>query len=123
MRTAYVAFAGLLLLTVAYQFVTAGLIIFEGNESGPHGAGAGAAHLFPLLMIVVAAVGRLGKGLIISAVVLLVLVSVQSGIQEGGAAFIHPLLALIIAFGAYHALMAARAGDDAARAVAAPPAA
>lgn len=110
MRKAYVIFAGLLLFTVVWQFVTAGLRIFEGEDIGPHGAGAGAAHLWPLLMLIVAAVGKLGKSLIIGAAVLLVLVTVQSGISEGGAAFIHPLGGLIIGFGAYHLFMLARRG-------------
>jgi hypothetical protein len=108
MRKAYVVLAGLLLLNVAFQFVTAGRFIFDGDSIDPHGAGAGAAHLWPLLMVIVSAVGKLGKPLIISAVVLLVLVVVQSGIPEGGAGFLHPLVAAIIAFGAYHALMLAR---------------
>ena len=112
MRQAFVVLAGLLLLTVVFQFVTAGLYIFDDSSIDPHGAGAGAAHLWPLLMIIVAAVGKLGSRLIITSVVLLVLVTVQSGIPESGAGFLHPLVALIIAFGAYHALMGARAGAD-----------
>ena len=113
MRKAYVVLAGLLLLTVVYQFVTAGLIIFEGNDVGPHGAGSGIAHLWPLGMIIVAAVGKLGRDFIIYGVVLLVLVFVQFPIQDTeGLAVVHPLVALIIAFGAYHALTAARRLPD-----------
>jgi hypothetical protein len=112
MRKAFVVLAGLLLLNVVYQFVTAGLYIFDDKSIDPHGAGALGAHLWPLLMIIVAAVGKLGSRLIITAVVLLVLVTVQSAIPEGGAGFLHPLVALIIAFGAYHALIGAREGAD-----------
>lgn len=115
MRNAYVALAGLLLLTVVFQFLTAGMIVFDGEANGAHtGAGAGAAHLWPLLMVIVAAVGKLGRAAIVSGVVLVVLVGVQSLLPESGAALLHPLVALIIAFGAYHALMGARAGAAAA---------
>lgn len=117
MRTAYVTFAGLLLLTVVYQFVTAGMIIFEGGDVGPHGAGSGIAHLWAAGMIVFAAIGKLGRSLIVSGVVLLVLVAAQFPIQDAdGVAVLHPLVALLIAFGAYHALMAARAGARGGRA-------
>jgi hypothetical protein len=109
-RTAYVALAGLLLLTVVYQFVTAGLIIFEGKDTDAHGAGAGIAHLWPLLMIIVAAVGKLGRTLILFAVGLLVLVTFQSAIPEGDLAVIHPLVALVIAFVGHAALQRARGG-------------
>ena len=111
MRTAYVVFAGLMLLNVVYQFVTAGLVVFEGNDVDAHGMGANIAHLWALGMVVTAAVGKLGKGLIIAGVALFVLISAQYGIAES-AGVLHPLVALIIAFGAYHALMTARALPD-----------
>lgn len=115
MRKAYVVLAGLLLLNIVWQFITAGTLVFEDRgEIGPHGAGAGAAHLWALGMIIVAAVGKLGKELIIAGVVLLVLAFVQFPIQDTeGLWVIHPLVALIMAFGAYHALQRARAGTDA----------
>ena len=111
MRKAYVVLAGLLLLNIVWQFITAGMLVFEDRgEVGPHGAGAGLAHLWPLGMIITAAVGKLGRSLIISGVVLLVLAFVQFPIQDTeGLWVIHPLVALIMAYGAYHALMAARA--------------
>lgn len=110
MRTAYVVLAGIMLLNVVYQFVTAGYLVFEdrGNVD-PHAMGANIAHLWALGMIITAAVGKLGKGLIIAGVALFVLISAQYAIAEN-AGVIHPLVALVIAFGAYHALMAARAG-------------
>lgn len=117
MRTAYVAFAGIMLLNVVYQFVTAGLIVFEGNQDDPHAMGANIAHLWALGMIVTAAVGKLGKWLIIAGVALFVLISAQYGIAAS-AGVIHPLVALIIAFIAHHALMAARRGAPAAHAAA-----
>ena len=114
MRKAYVVLAGLLLLNIVFQFITAGMLVFEDRgDVEAHGAGAGAAHLWPLGMIIVAAVGKLGRGLIISGVVLLVLAVVQFPIQDTeGLWVLHPLVALIMAFGAYHALMGARAGAD-----------
>jgi hypothetical protein len=109
-RKVYTVLAGLLLLTVVYQFVTAGLIVFEGKPKDAHGAGGGVAHLWPLLMIIAAAVGKLGRDAIIFAVALLVLVVFQSAIPEGSLGWLHPLGALIIAFTAHHALQHARAG-------------
>ena len=110
MRTAYVVLAGIMLLNVAFQFVAAGTGLVElggDGEFDPHKAGAGASHLWPLLMIIVAAIGKLGKTLIITPIVLLLLISFQYATAEDIGA-IHPLVGLIIAFGAYHALMAAR---------------
>ena len=114
MRTAYVVLAGIMLLNVAFQFVAAGTGLVElggDGEFDPHKAGAGASHLWPLLMIIVAAVGKLGKTLIITPIVLLLLISFQYATAEDIGA-IHPLVGLIIAFGAYHALMAARRLPD-----------
>lgn len=111
MRTAYVVFAGLMLLNVVYQFVTAGLVVFEGNDVDAHAMGANIGHLWALGMIVTGAVGKLGKLPIIMGVVLFVLISAQYGIAES-AGVIHPLVALIIAFGAYHAFQHVRAGTD-----------
>ena len=114
MRKAYVVLAGLLLLTIVFQFITAGVLVFEDRgKVEMHGAGAGVAHLWPLGMIIVAAVGKLGRDLIILGVVLLVLAFVQFPIQDTeGLWVIHPLVALIMAFGAHHAMQRARAGDD-----------
>lgn len=107
MRSAYIALAGLMMLNVVYQFVTAGLVVFEGEDVDVHQMGANVAHLWPLLMAIVAAVGRFGARLIVIPVVLFVLVGLQyMTAEEIGA--IHPLVALIIAFGAYHALVGAR---------------
>ena len=112
MRQAYVVLAGIMLLNVVYQFVTAGLVVFEGNDVDPHELGASVGHLWALGMIVTAAVGKLGKWLIIAGVALFILLSAQYGIAES-AGVIHPLVGLIIAFIAYHALMTARRLPDA----------
>ena len=111
MRKAYVVLAAIMMLNVVYQFVTAGLIVFEGEDVDPHGAGAGVGHLWALGMVITAAVGRLGKWLIIAGVALFVLLSAQYGIATD-AGVIHPLVGLIIAFIAYHAMMTARALPD-----------
>lgn len=110
MRKAYVVLAGLLLFNVVFQFVTAGFLVFEDrSDIDAHGAGAGAAHLWPLGMIIVAAVGKLGRELIVIGVILLVLAFVQFPVQDAeGLWVIHPLLALIMAFGAHHAMQRAR---------------
>ena len=107
MRTAYVALAGLMLLNVVYQFVTAGLVVFEGEDSDVHQMGANLAHLWPLAMAIIAGIGRFGARLIVVPVVLFLLVSAQYATADSLGA-IHPLVALIIAFGAYHALVGAR---------------
>ena len=112
MRTAYVVLAGIMLLNVVYQFVSAGLVVFEGNEASVHESGAGPAHLWPLAMIIVAAVGRLGKPLIILAVAMFVLVFIQYPVAEN-AGVIHPLVGLLIAFTAYHAFVLGRVGMNA----------
>ena len=115
MRTAYVVLAGIMLLNVAFQFVAAGTGLTELGGDGdldPHKLGASISHLWPFLMIIVAAVGKLGKRLIITPVVLLLLITFQYATAEDIGS-IHPLVGLIIAFGAYHALMGARALPDA----------
>ena len=115
MRNAYVVLAVLMLLNVVFQFVAAGTGLVElggDGEFDPHRAGAGISHLWPLLMIIVAAVGKLGKKLIITPIVLLLLISFQYATAEDIGA-IHPLVGLVIAFGAYHAFMAARRLPDA----------
>jgi hypothetical protein len=106
---------------VAVQFITAGAAIGGLGNSGDfdvHEMAAGATHLWLLLMIIAAAVGKLGRRLIIIAVALFVLVTIQFMLPDAsdGLAALHPLNALIIAFGAYHAMLAARAGEPAARA-------
>jgi hypothetical protein len=114
MRTAYVVLAGIMLLNVVFQFVAAGTGLVElggDGEFDPHKSGAGASHLWPLLMIIVAAVGKLGKKLIILPVVLLLLITFQYATAEEIGS-IHPLVGLIIAFGAYHAFLAARSLPD-----------
>ncbi len=109
MRKAYVVLAGIMLLNVLWQFGTAGAAVFDGKSTDPHVSGAGASHLWPLLMIIVAAVGKLGKALIITPIVLLLLITFQYATAES-IGVLHPPVALVIAFGAYHALMAAQRG-------------
>jgi hypothetical protein len=125
MRQAFVVLAGLMMLNVVFQFVAAGAGINELGGDGdldPHKMGANIAHLWPLLMIVVAAVGKLGKRLIITSVVIFLLVFFQYPIAEN-AGWLHPLVGLLIAFGTYHALIGAREGADRpASPTAAPPA-
>ena len=115
MRTAYVVAAGLLLLNIVFQFLTAGGFIVGLGQNGdwldPHGGGSVGVHLFPLLMIIFAAVGKLGKTPIILAVVLLVLGFFQVAITESGIAFLHPLNALVLFFLGHHALQLVRRED------------
>ena len=119
MRQAFVVLAGIMLLNVLYQFVTAGLVVFEDEKVDPHAMGANIGHLWALGMIITAAVGKLGKWLIIAGVALFILLSAQYGIAES-AGVIHPLVGLIIGFIAYQAFQTARALPDTPRPAAAP---
>ena len=113
MRNAYVALAGIMLLNVVFQFVAAGSGLVElggDGEFDPHRVGGSVSHLWPFLMIIVAAVGKLGKKLISTPIVLLLLITSRYVTAEEFGA-IHPLVGLIIAFGAYHLLMGAHAGS------------
>lgn len=104
-RQTYLVAAALTTLLVAYQFLTAGIGIFSSGEFGAHEGGSWALHATTLAMLLVAAIGRLGRPAVVSGAVLLALVVVQSGLPDGpdALAALHPLGALIIFGGALHA--------------------
>jgi hypothetical protein len=105
-RTAYTVLAAIFLLIVVLQFLTAGLGIFrDADDFDIHREGAGGAHLVPLLMLIIALVGKLGRNAAIGAFALLVLVAIQSFLPSDDIrqdapvlAALHPLLALVLAF-------------------------
>jgi hypothetical protein len=114
MRQAYVYLAGLTLLLVTLQFLLAGIGIFGAGSLEAHRAVGFALHLPPLLMIVAAAAGKLGRPPLIAAVVLLVAIVVQSALPNAPdviAAF-HPLVALVIFVGAAQTFQRARAATS-----------
>jgi hypothetical protein len=102
MRSAYVALAGLMLLLILVQFLLAGfgmwgVTSFEAHE----GLGYTALHGIPLIMLIVAAIGRLARDLILRALLLFVLLTVQVALPNldedaPGLTAFHPLLALVI---------------------------
>lgn len=108
MRTAYIVATGLTLVTIVFQFITAGAFIgglgSDGDWLDPHGGGSAGTHLFPLVMLIVAAIGKLGRDAILYAVALLVLGFVQVFLPDTGAAFLHPLNALVLFVIAHRAL-------------------
>jgi len=112
MRTAYVASAGLTMLVIVFQFLTAGGFIgglgSDGDWLDPHGAGSGGVHLFPLIMLIVATIGKLGRDAILYAAALFVLGFVQVALPGTGAAFLHPLNALVLFMLAHLALKQVR---------------
>jgi hypothetical protein len=108
MRTAYIVLAGLTLLSIVFQFITAGAFIGglgnDGDWLDPHGGGSMGVHVFPLGMVIVGAIGKLGREAIGLAAAVLVLGVIQVILPETGAAFLHPLNALVLFVLAHRAL-------------------
>ena len=76
-RKFFVWLAWLFILAVAVQFLLAGLGLLGGESMEPHRQwGFLALHLIPILMIIAASVGRMGRTVLVT-VVLFVLVFVQ----------------------------------------------
>jgi len=120
MRQAFFYLAALTLALATLQFLLAGIGIFGAGDFDAHRAVGFAMHGPPLLMIVVALAGRLGRALVLSAVALLLLVSIQSGLPNGPdwLAALHPLVALVIWVGAAQTLARSRRADGAVTAAA-----
>jgi Family of unknown function (DUF6220) len=101
-RNAFTALAAAMLAFVTLQFFTAGLGIFGASDFDFHEAvGFAVLHLLPLLLLIVAAVGKLGRFFVLASLGLLVLVVIQGGLpgareDAAGIAALHPLVALII---------------------------
>jgi hypothetical protein len=77
-RKAFVGLAWLFILAVAIQFLLAGLGVLGGESMEPHRQwGFLVLHLIPILMIVAAIVGRMGRAVIALTVILFLLVFVQ----------------------------------------------
>jgi Family of unknown function (DUF6220) len=77
-RKTFVGLAWLFVLAVAIQFLFAGLGVLGGESLEPHRQwGFIVLHLIPILMLIAAIVGRMGRTLIILTVVLFLLVFLQ----------------------------------------------
>jgi len=105
--------AWLFMAFVLIQFFLGGLIVFGGDDSGPHETvGYPILHLIPILMIVVAAIGKMGKKIIGMTVGLLVMIFIQpvwAAIETDSDWInaIHIPFALLVAFLGYHIAVAA----------------
>ena len=77
-RRGFLTLAWLFVLAVAVQFLLAGLGVLGGQSLDPHRQwGFTALHLIPVLMIIAAIVGRMGRTTIVLTVALLLLVFLQ----------------------------------------------
>jgi hypothetical protein len=77
-RKFFVGFAWLFVLAVAIQFLFAGLGILGGESLEPHRQwGFIVLHLIPILMLIAAIIGRMGRTVIVLTVVLFLLVFLQ----------------------------------------------
>jgi hypothetical protein len=93
--------AWLYVLGIVVQFFLAGLGLLGGESMEAHeGFGYAVLHLYPILMLIAAAVGRVGRNLLIMSVVLVVIVFVQpTWVSEFRGEFlgsIHVIAALVI---------------------------
>jgi hypothetical protein len=108
-RKIYLGLAALTTGLVALQFLLAGIGIFGAGGFGAHRfVGFVLLHATTLLMLIVAAVGRLGRTPMIFGGGLFVLMAIQSslpGARDSAAivAAFHPLVALVIFIGAAQA--------------------
>jgi Family of unknown function (DUF6220) len=115
----FVGLAWLFVLAVAIQFLLAGLGVLGGESLEPHRQwGFIVLHLIPILMLIAAIIGRMGRNVIALTVGLFVLVFLQPLFADAELAptwlrSFHVLNALLIfALGHYLARRATRAVRD-----------
>jgi Family of unknown function (DUF6220) len=110
-RVLFYGLAVLFLLGVVIQFFFAGLNVFGGTSIESHRLLGFILMLAALVMLVVAAIGRLPRKTVLLTVLLLVLTVLQSvlaNIDIDEVAALHPVNALVIAFVAYGLMQRAR---------------
>jgi hypothetical protein len=112
---AYLGLAALTFLLATLMFFLAGLFVFNGSSIDPHRTVGFILHGTTLLMLIVAAAGKLGRQALIFGGGLFVLVIIQGGLANADnviGAF-HPLVAVIFWMGSYQAFTWARTGSTA----------
>lgn len=100
-RWAFLVGVGLFLVGVAYQTYLAGIFILGTASSGPHIDLGWILHLAPVLILIVAAIGRVGARTLWWIAALVISVGIQPflpGLRSElpWAAALHPVNALII---------------------------
>jgi hypothetical protein len=107
-RKIFVGLAWLFVFAVAIQFLLAGLGVLGGESLEPHRQwGFIVLHLIPILMLLAAIVGRMGRTVIVLIVVLFLLVFLQPlfvdpGLDPRWLRSLHVLNALFIFALGYH---------------------
>lgn len=121
-RQAFLVLAALALGLATLQFFLAGLGVFDVSSFGAHKTVGDITEVVALLLLIAAAVGRLGRTALIYGAglfVIVVVMGILAGIGDVAGAF-HPLLAIVFWFGAFQAVTWARAGEPHAETRAAP---
>ena len=101
-RWVYLALVWIYLAAILWQVFLAGVALFSGNPSFEAHRNLGyLLHLVPVLLLIVAAVARVGRATILWNVALLVVQGVQPLLPSvrnylPWAAALHPVLALVI---------------------------
>ena len=114
-RQGFLGLSALILALVVLQFFLAGLGVFGAASFDAHKAVGYALQFLTLGLLLIAALGRLGRSGLIFGGGLLVLTVIQGvlgglGDDAPGVAAFHPLVALIIFVGAAQAFLWARGG-------------
>jgi hypothetical protein len=107
---AFQAFAALAVLTVLYQFVTAGQLLPQGGPGQAHAAGAIILHVFSGLATLAAVVlwrrGQTSRGVAVLAVVVFVATFVQAAIGGYDSLYVHIPGAMLLTTGVVWLLLA-----------------
>ena len=107
---AFQAFCALALLTVLYQFVTAGQLLPQGGPAELHGGGAIALHVFSGLAALTAVLlrrrGHTGSGVAVLAVLVFLATFVQAALGGYDSLAVHIPGAMLLTVGVVWLLLA-----------------